>query len=42
MPPRVINQVINGEATGNPRKIVNFNNFENLNRIIELTVEIYP
>jgi len=42
MTPRRINQVINVEATDNPRKIVNFNYSENFNRVIELTTENYP
>jgi len=42
MPPRRINQIINVEASDNSRKIVNFNYFENFNRVIELTTENYP
>jgi len=41
MPPRRANQVINVEATDNPKKIVNFNYSENFNRVIELTTENY-
>jgi len=41
MTPRRVNQVINVEATDNPRKIVNFNYSENFNRVIELTTENY-
>jgi len=42
MTPRRVNQVINVEDTDNPRKIVNFNYYENFNRVIELTIENYP
>ena len=42
MSPRRTNQVINDEATNNPRKVVNFNYSENFNRVIELTTENYP
>jgi len=41
MSPRITNQVINVEATNNPRKVVNFNYSENFNRVIELTTENY-
>jgi len=40
MSPRRANQVINVEATDNPRKIVNFNYSKNFNRVIELKLKI--